>query len=321
MNAFTDLFSRARLPTMLFTIVALASGALWLSSCDTPDPKSSAQYETATTGTAEVLCDESIVGFMQPTFKLFDASYNGAAVSVKSVSAREAMTQLFGAKARGVVIARSYLRDEDSLLKANKLPAHASTIIATDALVFVVQRSFPLDTISLEQLKMLFTSKTASLRKMFPMLKVEPTIICPDANSSEYGNILLSLTRNAAPQHVIWFVPKSSDVKVELEKNPNAIGVGYLSRYAAEPNLKMLKIGFQDSSGVYVRPKTVHQSYVLMGKYPLPIKIQGLLLEDQRNLPWGFITFLRNDVRTKEYFLKNGIVPEGARFTLIPDEN
>jgi ABC-type phosphate transport system substrate-binding protein len=321
MNAFTNIFSRARVLTMLFAVAALAGGAFLLSTCDKPDPKSSAQYETATTGKAEVLCDESIAGFMQPTFKLFDSSYNDAAVSVKSVSAREAMTQLFGAKARGVVIARSYLRDEDSLLKANKLPPHSSTIIATDALVFVVQRSFPLDTISLAQLQQLFTSKSASLRTMFPALKAEPTIICPDANSSEYGNILLALTKNAAPHHAVTFVPKSSDVKVELEKNPNAIGVGYLSRYATETNLKMLKIGFQDSTGAYIRPKTVHQSYVLMGKYPLPIKIQGLLLDDQRNLPWGYITFLRNDVRTKEYFLKNGIVPEGARFNLIPDEN
>ncbi len=321
MNAFIKIFSRTRGLTMLFTAAVIASGAFLLSTCDKPDPKSSPQYETATTGTAEILCDESIANFMQPTFKLFDASYNDAAVNVKAVSAREAMMQLFGTKARGVVIARSYLRDEDSLLKANKLPAHASTIIATDALVFVVQRSFPLDTISLTQLQQLFTSKSASLRTMFPTLKAEPTIICPDANSSEYGNILLALTKNAAPQHAITFVPKSSEVKAELEKNPNAIGVGYLSRYAAEPNLKMLKIGFQDSSGAYIRPKTVHQSYVLMGKYPLPIKIQGLLLEDQRNLPWGYITFLRNDVRTKEYFLKNGIVPEGARFNLIPDED
>lgn len=320
-------FLNASSPSTALTIIigmviVAASGILLLSTCDKPDPKSSEQYETATTGKVEIVCDESIEEFMQPTFKLFDSSYNDAAVSVKSVSARDAMTQLFGAKARGIVIARSYLKDEDSALKANKLPPHATTIIATDALVFVVQRSFPLDTISLDQLKKLFTDKSASLRAMFPtLLRSEPTIICPDANSSEYGNILLSLTNNGAPQHAITFVAKSKEVKAELEKNPNAIGIGYLSRYASEPNLKMLKIGFQDTTGTYIRPKTVHQSYVLMGKYPLPIKIQGLILDDQRNLPWGFITFLRNDVRTKEYFLKSGIVPEGARFNLIPDEN
>jgi phosphate transport system substrate-binding protein len=297
--------------------------ALMLPSCnDKPDPKAGGeQYETATTGKVEILCDESIATYLQPTFRLFDSSYNDAAVTVKAVSAREAMTQLFGTKARAIIVSRNYLADEDSLLKANKLPPHASTVIATDALVFVAQTSFPLDTIALDQLKTLFTDKSASLRGMFGQLKTEPTIICPDSYSSEYGNLLLNLTKNAAPKHPITFVKNSAGVEEELKKNPNAIGIGYLSRFAGNTNLKMLKIGFQDTTGTYIRPKTVHQSYVVMGKYPLPVPIQGLLLEDRRNLPWGYITFLRNDVRAKEYFLKHGIVPEGARFNLIPEED
>lgn len=319
------LFSRS-LAIAAFSCLCLAAVAsVAILSCDKPDPKSSEQYETATTGKVELLCDESIAEFMQPAFRLFDSSYNDAAVTVKSVSAREAMTQLFGTKARGIIIARTYLADEDSLLKANKLPAHATTVIATDALVFVVQKSFPLDTIALDQLKTLLTNKSATLRGMFPTLKAEPMFICPDTYSSEYGNVLLSLTKNAAPKHAITFVKNATAVEDEVQKNPNAIGIGYLSRFAgrvnSDANIKMLKIGFQDTTGTYIRPKTVHQSYVVMGKYPLPVQILGLLLEDQRNLPWGYITFLRNDVRTKEYFLKRGIVPEGARFNLIPDED
>ena len=49
-----------------------------------------------------------------------------------------------------------------------------------------------------------------------------------------------------------------------------------------------------------------------MGKYPLAISIRGIVLEDQRNLPWGFMTFC-NDVRAKPILLKSGIVPEGKR--------
>jgi hypothetical protein len=323
--AMNILFSRALVITTLSCLCITAVASVAILSCDKPDPKSSEQYETATTGKAEILCDESIADFMQPTFHMFDSSYNDAAVTVKVVSAREAMTQLFGTKARGIILARKYLADEDSLLKANKLPAHATTVIATDALVFVTQKSFPLDTISLDQLKTLLTDKSATLRGMLPALKVEPVIICPDTYSSEYGNVLLSLTKNAAPKHAITFVKNAAAVEEEIQKNPNAIGIGYLSRFAgsvnADAKLKMLKIGFQDTTGTYIRPKTVHQSYVVMGKYPLPVQIQGLLLEDQRNLPWGYITFLRNDVRTKEYFLKRGIVPEGARFNLVPDED
>jgi hypothetical protein len=205
-------------------------------------------------------------------------------------------------------------------LKANKLPPHATTIIATDALVFFVQREFPLDTISLDQLKKLFTDKTVSLRGMFPQLKAEPTFICPDANSSEYGNILLSLTKNQSPQRTITLVKNADSARSLVSASVNAIGIGYLWQYAGDKRFKMLKIGFQDSTGAYIRPKPVHQAYIVMGKYPLPISIRGLILEDRRNLPWGFLTFLRNDVRTKQYFLKSGIVPEGARFDIVPTE-
>lgn len=325
-NRMTTASSKNSLSRSLI-LAAAVSGLLALGgsfaflACDKPDPKSSEQYETATTGKAEILCDESIAEFMQPAFKLFDSSYNEAAVSVKVVSAREAMTQLFGTKARGIVIARSYLRDEDSLLKANKVPAHAATIIATDALVFAVPSKFPIDTISLEQLKEIFTKKGTTFRSMFPALKTEPALLCPDPSSSEYGNILLHLSKNAPPQHAITFTKNAAEVEAELKKNPNAIGIGYLSRYAGNTDVKLLKIGFQDTTGNYVRPQTVHQSYVLMGKYPLPVRIQGLLLEDRRNLPWGYVTFLRNDVRAKERYLKGGIVPEGARFNLVPQED
>lgn len=306
-----------------YLLLSLASCVLMLfvaASCEQKKQENGEPVETATTGKATILCDESIAERMKPAFALFDSSYFDAKVEVVAVPAREAMSQLFATKARGVILSRSYLADEDSLLKANKLPPHATTIIATDALVFFVQRNFPLDTISLDQLKKLFTDKSASLRGMFPQLKEEPTFISPDANSSEYGNILLALTKNTSPQRTMTLVKNADSARKIVAANPNAIGVGYLWQYAGDKQFKMLKIGFQDTSGAYIRPKPVHQAYVVMGKYPLAITIRGVLLEDRRNLPWGFMTFLRNDVRAKQYFLKSGIVPEGAKFDIVPTE-
>ncbi|MCU0426576.1 MAG: substrate-binding domain-containing protein [Candidatus Kapabacteria bacterium] len=304
-----------------FALVASFCAA-WLLLASTCEQKqeSGEPVETATTGKATILCDESIAERLKPAAAYFDSSYAEAKVEVVPVSAREGMSQLFATKARGLIISRPYLADEDSVLKANKLPPHATTIIATDALVFYVQRDFPLDTISLDQLKQLFTDKKATLQGMFPQLKAEPTFVCPDANSSEYGNILLMLTKNAAPQAKMTLVKNADTARKVVAANPNAIGVGYLWHNAGDKQFKMLKIGFQDTTGAYIRPKTVHQAYLVMGKYPLAVSIRGVILEDRRNLPWGFMTFLRNDVRAKQYFLKSGIVPEGAKFDLVPTD-
>lgn len=308
--------------TLLFALVLVSCCSMLFvaASCEQKRQENGEPIETATTGKAIILCDESIAERMKPAFALFDSSYSEAKVEVVPVSAREGMSQLFATKARGVIISRPYLADEDSVLRANKLPPHATTIIATDALVFFVQRNFPLDTISLDQLKKLFTDQSASLRGMFPQLKTEPTFISPDANSSEYGNILLALTKNTSPQRAMTLVKNADSARRLVAANPNAIGVGYLWQYAGDKQFKMLKIGFQDTTGAYIRPKPVHQGYVVMGKYPLAISIRGIVLEDRRNLPWGFMTFLRNDVRAKQYFLKSGIVPEGAKFDIVPTD-
>jgi ABC-type phosphate transport system substrate-binding protein len=318
MNSYLFLNLRGLL-ALLFQVFAIAFVFSFMS-CDDAKHMPAEQAETATTGSAVILCDESLSGYLKPAFGYFDSSYADAKITVQVVNAREAMTQLFSTKARGIIIPRTYLRDEDSLMRANKVLPHATTLIATDALVFVVQNDFPLDTISLEQLKKLFTDKTFSLRSAFPQLKAEPVIVSPDANSSEYGNVLLQLTKGIVPTRAITFAKNADEAQKLCMANPNAVCVGYLSRYAVDAGTKMLKIGYADSTGAYIRPKTVHQSNVVMSKYPLPVKIQGLLLEDRRNLPWGFITFLRNDVRAKQYFLKSGIVPENVRFDLIPEE-
>jgi hypothetical protein len=311
---------RLRALPMIAILWAL-SATLVVSSCDERKTQENGELiETATTGKATILCDESVFERLKPAFVLFDSSYADANVEVIPVSAREAMSQLFATKARGVIVERPYLPDEDSLLKANKLPPHTSITIATDALVFYVKADFPLDTISLWQLQTLFTDKNASLRSMFPQLKTEPTIVCPDANSSEYANLIRFLTNFTPPARSILYVANSDSVRNVVESKPYSLGIGYLWQIAGDKQFKMLRIGFQDSTGVYIKPKPVHQAYIVMDKYPLPVTIRGVLLEDIRNLPWGFFTFLRNDIRAKQYFLKSGIVPEGAKFDLIPTD-
>jgi ABC-type phosphate transport system substrate-binding protein len=305
------------LRAMAYTMACI--GMLLLASCDKPDPN----IETATTGKAEILCDAALMPLMQPTFAMFDSAYPDATVRVKSASAREAMAQLFAGKARGVLIARRYLRDEDSLMKAFKVQPHNAIVLAQDALVLFAKPTFPLDTLSLEQVKAFFSAKSTTLRSFHPELAAEPAVYCPDANSSEYGNMMLLLTGGAAPAHV-QTRSSADSVIAAVEAAPNAIGVGYLSQLAGKANvkaLKLLKLGFTDSTGSRISPKAVHQSYVVMGKYPLVVPIKGLLLEDRQNLPWGFFTFLRHDNKTKEHLLKSGIVPDNARFNLVPDED
>ncbi len=299
--------------------MVLALCCCLLSACSgesSGDESASTPQETSTSGEATILCDESVYHLLQPTFALFDSTYPQARVSVKPVNARSAMQELLAGSSRGIIIARDYLADEDSLMQAYDVETHGGQIFAQDALVFYTQQNFAIDTIARIQLVESLLSAEPVLKKYFPGLESEPVYVCPEVNSSVYGNILLRVTSGAAPQAAIDFVANQDSAIARVRSNGNAIGIGYLSRIEREDDLRMLRIGFADSSGRYIYPKLVHQSRIVAGFYPFPIAIRGRLLQNIQNLPWGFFVFIALDPNTQRHFLDAGIVPEHARFVL-----
>ncbi len=299
----------------------LAVTAIIISGCDDkPKPNPDQNVETVRAGKAEILCDESIYELIKNIKPVYDTAFPDAKIVLKAVTARAAMSELFAVKARGIIVARDYMRDEDSALKANNRQTHPHFLIAKDGLVFYVKSGFSLDTISKSQLSELLLNPTQTFKNYFPNLSSEPSIILPSTNSSEYANILRFITNNQLPKHSYIVVESPDSVKL-LVKNGMGIGVGYLSQIVKDTSLKALMIGYDDSTGEHVSPKPVHQSYMVMEKYPFVVPIYGYIQEERQNLPWGFLTFMRTDPRIQQYFLNAGIVPGFGKFDLVPLED
>ncbi len=294
---------------------------LALAGCAEPDTQQGQNQETAMSGKAEILCDETIYELLKPTFAMFDSAYPDAHITVKSVSAYEAYRSLLADSTRGVIVARTYVRTEDSLMKLFQVSRAVPDTLALDALVFFVRKDFPLDTISLEQLTSVIKDGTM-LRSYFPQLKAEPVFVAPDVTSSVYGNVFNLITGNNPPKHSFQFESSMQDVRREVLNNENAIGVGYLSFYAADTaNIRAIRIGFSDPERKYISPRPVHQSSVYMKTYPLSVPIQGIRSEDLRNtLPWGFLSFLSRNEQVQRHFLTAGIVPAFAKIKLVQPE-
>lgn len=294
---------------------------LVLAACDdTPKQNNGQPDETVRAGRVEIACDESVFALLKAIQPVYDTAFPDAKITLKPMPARSAMANLFALKSRGIIVARGYTRDEDSVLKAYKRSPHAQFLLAKDALVFFTKRSFPLDTISKNQLTELLLNSKQTLQQYFPGLPSEPTLVMPTEQSSEFANILQFITNNQFPKHSYLQVSSPDSVKLVV-KNTYSIGVGYLSSIVKDTSLKPLMIGYDDSTGEHVWPKPVHQSYIVMEKYPFIVPIFGYLQEDRQNLPWGFLTFFRTDPRIQQYFLNAGIVPGFGKFNLIPLED
>ncbi|MES2765683.1 MAG: substrate-binding domain-containing protein [Bacteroidota bacterium] len=299
-----------------FTLVLFAS-----CSRGEEQPKAGVIVEGETSGKVTILCDQSIYDLLKAPVRMFDSTYDEAEVILENAPARRAMGELLSGKAKGIIIARDYLADEDSLMKAYGVSKHERQMIAKDGLVFFTNRSFAIDTLNREQLKSVITAKNMTLKSMFPVLQAEPVFAISDQNSSEYANLLKLVTNGASPEHSFKTFQSTDSVKALVRSNPNVIGIGYLSHVALDTNFKLLKIGFKnDSTGKYVTPKIVHQSHIVMGNYPFVVPIYSFMLENRVKQPaWGLFSFLRTDKNVQLYFKNMGIVPAFAKFELIEE--
>lgn len=287
-----------------------------LLGCGDPDPKQVNQ-ETVNRGTVTILCDDAIFPLIASAKPYYDTAFPDAKITLQPINARDAMIQLLSGKSRGIIIPRNYLRDEDSAMLLHNVAPHQRVLFAVDGLILFSNKTFPLDTLSKEQIIGAMTTREPTLTKAFPALTIEPLFVATGATSSLYGNIINQLAGGTAPKRPMKFVSSADSVTMIVKNTPGAIGIGYLSKYGNDTSIKLLKVGFTDTTGKRIYPQKVHRGNIVQGRYPFPVQYYGYLLEDRMNLPWGFFTYMRTDTRVQQSFLDAGIIPGFAKLELI----
>lgn len=295
-------------------IVALISG------CNNTEQKNH-EVETFTHGKVSIAVDNEISFLISHNLKQYSDQFPEVQLTEHAVNARAAMGELFAGKTRAIVVARGYMHDEDSLMKAHHLPIHKSFHIATDALVFFTRRDFPSDTISKSTLTEVF-SKRGSIKASLKQLSHEPVLHVPIPSSSVISNLIeyCGTSNKLNCGLSMHYYSTSDSVQRAVLTDINSIGVGYLSQIVNKQNeFKMLAVCYTDSTGSRVTKK-VHQSMVYLNIYPYPVKVMGYLLEDIRNLPFGILSFLAVEKEPQKSFLDAGIVPAFAKINVYEEE-
>ena len=273
-----------------------------------PDPT----VETAKTGKVTVLVDQEIIDLVTPSVELFRKQHPFATVTLKPVTAREAIGSLFAQEVKGVIVARDYLADESAILKDRQQDMPRSHI-ATDALVLFAAPTYPTDTVSDEDVKAHLLGQSSSLKGI--------TFVTTGANGSTVGNIANVICDGALPKANLSELPDVASIRDRVAGSPTLIGIGYLSALRDANDVKLLRIGFSDSTGKRVFPKPVHQAYLVQGLYPYPVPIYTILRErpSMYNLASGLFGFMYQEKSAQQTFLNAGIVPEFAKIVLVPE--
>lgn len=286
-----------------------------LCSCDEAPKKNEPGYENELRGSVEILCDEAVYPLISSVKPTYDSAFPDAQVTLRAVTAREAIEQLLTGNAKGIILGRQLLPREDSLIKAYNLKFPDMYAFAFDAVVFAASKTAKVpDTINLRDAQQYFRGES----DVNPFGTSNTTLYFPGVQSSVYSHFLQYVTMGKAPKKSLVNVGNSDSVLL-MAKNNNAIALSLLSRTLRDSTLKNIRIGFYDTSGNYVAPRMVHQANIVRDYYPMEMPIIGILQQNRPKLAYGFFTYLSKEAKIQRQFNAAGIVPGFATIHLIQD--
>lgn len=291
---------------------------LLLVSCN-ENKNTSDQYEAWNSGEIEIFYDNQNTLLLDSVFKMYIKAFPNVKPKFTPVSSRDGMRFLFNGKAEIVLQSRDFLRDEDSLIKFYGISFPEPYPFAEDALVFFTQIDAPIDTLNSKKIEEYFSDLTT---KSFDKigLPLEPTFVICEPNSSVFANFQKMVLKGKPLQRKYKFFVTPDSVKNYVANNKNTIGIGYFSQIIGDLRFKPLKIGFDDSTGKHIKPKSVHQAYIVQSLYPYIITHKAYLLEDRKNLALWFASFISKESYVQRYFKDYGLVPTHAKIVLIKED-
>lgn len=291
----------------------------FISGCNKNTHNEKTEFEAWNSGELTVYYDNMLSPMIDTTFKLYQRAFPDIKAKFIPVSSREGMAILLNGKAKVVLQSRNFLRDEDSLKKQYNVNLPAPWEFAQDALVFFTSSSSSIDTMNAKNIEEYFASLAVTSQNGLN-LNYHPVFVLPEVNSSVYANFRELVLKNNKTQRTLKVFSSIDSVKNFVSKNPNAVGIAYLSHILGDLRFKPIPLGFYDKSGKYINPKPVHQAYIVQGLYPYIITHRIFLLEEKKDIALWFATFLSKESYIQKYFKDFGIVPTYAKIVLIKEE-
>lgn len=266
-----------------------------------------------------VYCDESIYDVLRRPLMIFDSIDTKVNLQITRSTAFDAMKMLLAGECDVILLPRNYSNYEDSIMAAYGVKPHLRMPVAKDALVFFVNYDSPLDTLNDNEIVELLLNKDKLFTKFYPILKKEPLFVTNNNKSSEVENIYQLVSKWKKINRSFKLVENSDSIKTYMLNNPGNIGIGYFSSIIGRPEFRALPIGFNDSSGKYIFPRTVHQSNILQGFYPYTVTYWVYIQDQNNDEAMRLARFVSKNPIAQRHFNDYGLVPAYAKINLIDE--
>lgn len=233
-----------------------------------------------TKGNLKAYADESVYNLILKEKDAFDSLYTEAKIEVEPLTAREGITKILNNEIKIFVCSRDFNKEELEFIKRQKSELQ-SFKFCFDAVVAIVSKENSLTEIRLSDLKKALLGEKKDIK-----------IYLPQKNSGVYEFLKTELLEGKEPSSTVQITESEFEVKEQILKNKNAIGLIGLNILKDTSDVTLLKIGHSRNPlepEIFYQP---HQAYMINGSYPLTRTIYALLNEIGLGLASGFVTYL-----------------------------
>ncbi|MBI5540350.1 MAG: substrate-binding domain-containing protein [Bacteroidia bacterium] len=285
--------------------------------------------ETPTRGNIKIACDESFKLLFDTEIYTFESLYKFAKINPTYLPENDLFNLFFNDSVRLIVTTRKLTKsEEDGLVGNNIVPK--TTVIAYDALAFIINNDNTDTTIIYSNIKKIFTGEIKTWKDLNPKSELGDIAMVFDNEKS--GNVRYINEKFELKQgfpSTCFAVNSNEEVINYVEKNKNAIGllsVNYISdRHDSLTinflnRIKVLAISAETddgTTGYYFRP---YQAYIANVSYPFRRDVYIISRETFTGLGSGFKQFVAGEVGQR-IILKSGLVPSNMPIRLIQLSN
>jgi len=298
--------------------------AALVSACSEQPDTSKAGYESAIQGAVTVLVDPEMRGLIDSIQVLYNSENPKAKVSFLDTPAGDAMMSMLNRTERVAVIARDYTPEEQDVRMQAGADSLPRALLAVDALVAVVSKAFPYDTMNAEHIRAWLAGDASATTSYLKLTSQPQFLVSGGSQGSIYGNVVNVVMKGKQPaKGRVASVSSRDSIKDVMVANPTRyIAFGLLSQYVRDSSVKMLRLSYTDSVGRHVWPKPVHASYLMMRQYPFPVPVYVYLkrVPSQRDLASGYMQFVTRSGKAQKLLFTWGIEPGYAKITLYKED-
>ncbi len=275
--------------------------AVVLASCGSETTKTP---QTTTSGSTEIVVDESLAPIIQDQWEVFSSTYPDAKIKFVYRPENLLLNRFLNDSSRIAIMARDLNQSELKMYEKRNVVVRQNKF-AIDAIALISNNKSADSTIEVKQIVDILKGESSSRQLVFD-----------NANSSTVRYLKELAYVKALPHKGVYALKSNSEVIEFVHNNKGAIGVigvNWIKRPDAdlEPlieNIKILgvkNVPGKSGSDKYYKPT---QNNLALGLYPLSRDLYIVNCQGGTGLGTGFAAFLASE-RGQAIVLKSGLLP------------